>query len=210
MENLKQVCAVIDMQGYILHKNFYPREIAVSNEMSSIWLEVECPIKRSFLKNTKCEMGYRFQKEYIHGIPLDSIRGKLGLKVLKPENIGNVIRKIYNKVKTAEKDHLACKNQQVSEILAQYGIPHINLEYLTVEGERYPKLQDLDNTLAKGQVWFCPLHTCLNKDNVMRKNMRCSLRKSQLIWRWIQNKIFVNDLFETITVLNDKNLESYE
>jgi hypothetical protein len=208
MENLKKVCAVIDRQGYLLHKKFYPREIAVSNEINSIWLEIECPIKRSSLKNTKCDLGYKFQKEYIHGIPLDSIRSKLGLKVLKSENIENVIRRLFNKVKTTEKDHLACKNQQVSEILTRYGIPHINLEYLTVEGERCPKLQDLDNTLGKGQVWFCPLHTCLNKD--MRKIMRCSLRKSQLIWCWIQNNIFVNDVFETITALNDENSESHE
>ncbi len=46
MEEIKKVCAVIDMQGYIFNKVFYPRELAVCNDSVNISIEIESAFER--------------------------------------------------------------------------------------------------------------------------------------------------------------------
>lgn len=201
MERLKNVCAVIDMQGYLIGGKFFPREIAVCNKEVEISLEIDISLKRENISKFKDLINYRFQKYIVHGIPLESTRAKLGLKVQKSEKLEMVVTYLYNKVKTIEKGVLACKNNQVSEVLERLGIPHINLRHLPIEGEICPKMKELDMKIGKGLVWFCPLHTCLPTTREGRDKMRCALRKSQYIWVWIQSELIINEVVDILRPL---------
>jgi hypothetical protein len=203
METLKKVCGVMDMQGYFLNNKFYPRELCLCNEELDIFVEINCDLDVDDLKNHKLLNNYKFQKFLIHGIPLESIRGKLGLKVVSYKELENVITSIYEKVKTEDKYILACKNQQLSKILRNLLIPFINLETTKIEDSVCPKLEQLDDNIGKGLVWFCPLHTCLPNDEKTRKTLRCSLRKSRYIWVWLQGKIVIHKVFQQIRSLHE-------
>jgi hypothetical protein len=202
MEEFKKVCAVIDMQGYIFNNVFYPRELAVCNDSVDISIEIESAFERKAITTSSLQWSYNFQKNNIHGLPLDSIRSRLGLKVQRSENIGHLVKKLYQRVRTTDKPLLACKNQQVAELLTKLEIPHMNLEYVTIEGEICPTLKELDSKIGKGLVWFCPLHTCLPLGEKARKTFNCSLRKSRYIWVWLCGKLVINEVLEELKAHN--------
>jgi hypothetical protein len=64
--------------------------------------------------------------------------------VQRSENIGHLVKKLYQRVRTTEKPLLACKNQQVAELLTKLEIPHVNLEHVRIEGGICPTLKELD------------------------------------------------------------------
>jgi hypothetical protein len=68
--------------------------------------------------------------------------------VHRSENIDNLVNKLYERVKTSDKPLLACKNQQVSELLTKLEIPHLNLEHVKIEGEIFPTLKVLDSKIG--------------------------------------------------------------
>lgn len=201
MEDLKKVCAVIDMQGYIFDKKFYPRELCICNDTFEMSIEIDSYLDWKNMLKSKHKLNYSFQKYLIHGIPLESIRTKLGMKVHKAENLNELLIKIYEQVKTSEKNLIACKNQQVATILSKIKIPHLNLEQKTIEEELCPALESLDKKFGNGQVWFCPLHTALSDEPAVRKTMRCSLRKSRYIWAWICAKLIMDGLNQGLDTL---------
>lgn len=203
MEYLSEVCAVMDMQGYFLNNKFYPRELSLCNEELDICVEINCGLDETDLKSYKLLNNYKFQKYLVHGIPLESIRDKLGLKVTSYRDLDTLITSIYQKVKTKNKCILACKNQQLSKILTKLLIPFINLETTKIEDSVCPKLEKLDNDVGKGLVWFCPLHTCLPNDEESRKKLRCSLRKSRYIWVWLREKLVVHNVCQQIRAINE-------
>jgi hypothetical protein len=198
MEELKKVCAVIDMQGYIFNKVFYPRELAICNDNFDISIEIESSFERKSITTSSLLKSYLYQRNRIHGIPLDSIRGRLGLRVQSSDNIEALINKLYQRVKTFDKTLLACKNQQVAQILSKMEIPHLNLELVEIEGELCPTLKELDMKMGKGLVWFCPLHTCLPLGKNDCQELRCSLRKSRYVWVWICGKLIINEVLEEL------------
>ena len=198
MDKLNNACAVIDMQGYCFEKKFFPRELAICSDKIEISIEIDCGLKENSFKNIHMFNDYKFQKYLIHGIPLESIRGNIGLKVHDMRQVEVLIKKLYEKIKSADKFLFACKNQQVARLLERLDIPFFNLEKTIVENEICPKLETFDETIGGGQVWFCPLHTCLPNQESSRKKLRCSLRKSRYIWNWLSTKIEVNSLLENI------------
>jgi hypothetical protein len=208
MDDLGKVCAVIDMQGYTFNKKFYPRELCICNYDFEYCIEIDCSIECYDIARSKFMKHYAYQKYNIHGIPLDSIRKKLGMNVRRSEDIESIILKVYEKVKSEGRYMLACKNQQVSTLLTKMDIPHLDLDKIKIDNKFCPKLEEFDKTMGKGQVWFCPLHTCLRTDSELRKKMRCSLRKCYYIWSWICGKQIVNILLGSIDRLHLKERET--
>lgn len=201
MDQIDKIYASIDMQGYYIDKKFFPREVSICNDEVDICLEIDCGYRVENFKTIKTENEYNFQKHLIHGIPLESIKKNIGLKVHNLEQIEILLKNIYKKAISNDKYLFACKNQQVALMLERLDIPYLNLEKTALNNEACPKLTDFDKTIGKGQVWFCPLHTCLPNQESSRKKLRCSLRKSRYIWMWISSKRIVDSLIEEIELL---------
>jgi hypothetical protein len=61
MEEIKKVCAVIDMQGFMFNKIFYPRELAICDDSVDISVEIESAFERKSITTTSALMNYRFK-----------------------------------------------------------------------------------------------------------------------------------------------------
>src|SRR6266446_2582388 len=115
MSQVKNICAVFDMQGFYADNTFYPREFAVVNNEFKICFEIDCYIPRDVkIKNFK---HFSFQQNNIHGIPLSKVISENTSRVLKLENLKTIIYEIYSRIRTDDKIYVAIKNQQLSKLL---------------------------------------------------------------------------------------------
>jgi len=196
MENWKSVCAVIDMQGFLVDIRFYPRELVILNDTKNLYFNIDSELDIKDIKNQKLINDLTFQKHLIHGIPIKS-EDKWNILTLKADKIRELLPYMYQKIKTQDKVYFACKNQQVSKILKDLKIPFVDLEHTVIGGEICPSLKKFDIQLSNKDLYFCKLHTCLTDANSpFFRNLRCSSRKCSHIWKWLNNKIIVEKIFE--------------
>ena len=107
---------------------------------------------------------------------------------------------MYQKIKTQDKVYFACTNQQVSKILKELEIPFVDLEHTIIGEEICPSLQKFDIQLSNKDLYFCKLHTFLQTltdvNSPFFRNLRCLSRKCNHIWKWLNNKIIDEKIFE--------------
>jgi len=172
-DNINQIACVVDVQGFIVDKKFYPRELAIVNDIVNVSFNVDPEIQ---LQNTsKYQLGcLNFQTHQLHGLSIRPSDGTF--------NITNSTFKdfLYVMVKTLtnnEKPIIAIKNHQLRPILQR-----LNIDYVDVEkGDIIiPSTESLDNANPLGK-WTCGLHS--ESGDINRK---CALRKSCNVWSWLK------------------------
>jgi hypothetical protein len=192
MSRSDQICAIIDAQGFFVQKVFYPREISIVNDKYQICFEIvsEIDIKTKIV----CFKHFSFQQHQLHGIPINKVLNDKTKKVFPISQLKQIIEEIYYRVRTNELNLFGLKNQQLSTLLSEYGIPFYNFETEEVGGELCPPLAVFDK--FKSSI-YCLLHAN-PKCNFDEKIHRCALRKACLIWVWLCRKQVSDDLVDQI------------
>ena len=183
MSRAKQICAIIDVQGFFVQKKFYPRELSIVNSEYNICFEivpeVNIDTKLDFFKHFSCQ---QFQ---LHGIPIEKVLEDKTKKVFHASHLKKIVEEIYFRVRTEEKKLLGVKNQQVANLLKEFEIPFFNLESEAVGGEICPTLSIFDKFRFSK---YCILHASL-KRKFNETVHRCALRKASTIWDWLKCKL---------------------
>src|SRR5882724_2913577 len=138
MEIAKQVCAVVDMQGFFIDKVFYPREFAIVNNEMKLCFEIDCEIQNDL--KFKSFRHFSFQQNQIHGIPVEKVLNERTSRVFKISELQTLVYEIYCRFRTEDKSYVAIKNQQLAKLLDEYGIPYLNLERENIGNEICPPL----------------------------------------------------------------------
>ena len=183
MSRPKQICAVIDVQGFFVQKKFYPREISIVNNEHKICFEIVPDI------NVDTKLDYfkyfKFQQHQLHGIPLEKVLDDKTKKVFHASQMKKIVEEIYFRVRTEERKLFGVKNQQVANLLKEFEIPYFNFESEEVGGEICPPLSIFDKFKSSK---YCLLHATL-KCKFNENIHRCALRKALLIWDWLNCKV---------------------
>lgn len=166
-----KICAVIDAQGFVMDGHFFPREISViSNTMKQNVL-CDTGLKRS-LMNLRDRITNNYISNNILGMSFGSYN--LEMKHKMSDDGFQVVRNIYEMVKTDKRDYVALRNDQLREILDLWKIPYIKLEDFGCPGIN--KLRKL----YPSQV--CHFHNRMVPDRV---KLRCAEEKCEMLWRWL-------------------------
>jgi hypothetical protein len=174
MENLNQICAFIDAQGFE-DGTFKPVELAVVNSKVAKSFTISNNFKFDSVKDFQSAC---YARDHIHGLTLIS-----GCKdSVHFDNLKLLLTQLYKELGSVEKLFFGCKNNQLRDLLRIFHIPVIDLSDRIFEA---PSLEKLDQGKS---VWFCPLHKNLPKD---RQKFRCANRKAQRFWEWLENKQLV-------------------
>ena len=183
MRREKEICAIIDAQGFFIRKTFYPREISIVNNEYQICFEILPEIN----VDTKVDNFKQFsiQQHQLHGIPVQQLLEEKTKRVFCCSQLRQIVEEIYFRVRTENKKLLGVKNQQVATLLKEYQIPFFNFETEEVGGEVCPTLSTFDKFSTS---IFCPLHAVL-KRKLNEQYHRCALRKASMIWDWLDRKI---------------------
>lgn len=184
MKHFKEICAIIDAQGFVSNNYFYPREIAIVSDKLSTCFEVDNGPNKYDITSNDLKTSLYLQN-FLSGIHFEPPKVKLGLPFIFRENLELFLKTIFKKLSSSENSKFATKNQQLTKLLNIYNIPNINLED---KSYKCPTLKEFDKLYSNSHIWFCSYHSELPLEKVFRQSMRCSLRKSLYIWKWIQDK----------------------
>lgn len=174
VENLRLVCAVIDVQGFYFSGVFFPRELAITNGTTTRTLvfnpsfdETKIPYKQ---KKTVIK-----QRDLIHGLSFHAF----GNDVYESCDFNLVLKllhKIYSQVSCP---YFAVANTHLAKILDNLEIGFVDL---TRGPLKMPSGAKLD-LKYKTDNWLCSNHN--NVTIPSSNNFRCSLRKVTNTWKWI-------------------------
>ena len=195
MDRSKQICAIIDLQGFSVGNQFFPREIAIVNKDLKLCYELDCDLDTDIIEENKGHLNY--QRNHIHGIPIQRVLDFNTSRVFKSSNLEFIIENIYPYVKSIDKIYFAVKNHHLAKILDKINIPYINLEKETIGNEIVPPLHLFDK-LNVGFGYHCPLHFALIGRTSYDRSLRCSLRKCLNIWNWLEMKITSNSFYNML------------
>lgn len=177
----KDICAVIDAQGFFIGKTFFPREISFVNNEYQLCFEVFTYIPEEFrAKNSKL---FYFQEKKLHGIPIRQVLPKKSKKVIEASELEALILSMHLLLSTSEKTLFGVKNQQLAKILEECEIPIFNLEKEEVGGEKCPALPYFDRFKI---YYYCRIHQDTSPS--LDESHRCALFKSTAIWDWLNTK----------------------
>ena len=193
MTKAKQVCAVLDIQGYNVGNVFYPRELAFVNNETKLCYELDCEFDDKVIEENKRH--FNFIRHKIHGIPIKRMLSYQSSRVLLAKNLKFLLINAYPCLRTVEKKYFAVKNHYLAKILDDVEIPYLNLEKERIGYEVTPPLHLFDKHNI-GYSYHCPLHFILSNNPSYDRTLRCSLRKCSNIWDWLQMKITSNMFFE--------------
>src|SRR5882757_8071911 len=107
MEKARQVCAILDMQGFQIGKKFFPREIAIVNDYYKLCFEIDSGISQEL--KVKSFRHFSFQQHNVHGIPVEKVIEEKTKRVFKLVQLNEIILQIYLAVRTVEKSYIAVK-----------------------------------------------------------------------------------------------------
>lgn len=187
----------MDLQGFSIGKEFFPRELALVSDDVKICVEIDSKISKDFkIKNFR---SLSFQHHQIHGIPVDRVIKEKCFQVIQSEDFKTFLVQIYYRIRGAEKNLIAIKNQQLAKILTECSIPFFDLEKEKICQEVCPPLHRFDKYNYHNNN-FCLLHFLCSSYNT---KVRCSLRKVAYIWDWINDRVkterLLKDIIEIIT-----------
>lgn len=171
MKLFKEVCAVIDAQGYTIDGVFYPKEVAlVSHKMR---ISVLCDIHLTRDKLTDKD---RKTADWVYktiGLPLESKddywRFASDGKYTQVFSGIDTVLAMYQWIKTDEKKYVAIKNPQLADILLMWDIPFINFPEKSGKMDRHVFQILTQNT--------CPYHKW--------GQAKCAMSKADALWNII-------------------------
>lgn len=190
----KNICAVIDSQGFCLpDRQFVPREIAFVCKKFSVYYEVIAEVTDELKAHFKKE--FDFQEYFIHGLPIHQLTDDSNRKTIKQSQLPQLILELYESCMANENSSIALKNVFLEKYLSNLSIPFYNLEIFSIGGEMCPTLE-MFGSFANS--FFCVLHSNIRK----KPPSRCALKKASSIWHWLSNKIVSDDLIGSIVFMD--------
>jgi hypothetical protein len=169
---MNNICAIIDAQGFIFNKVFYPRELSIVSNELNVNVEVRTDLYFANMNSSDVKTNHWLIKNVIG----------MNLRSNNPEavNAYDFLKNAYESIaKNNPNKYFAMKNQQLESILIQLRIPYINLTDCGC-----PPLSRLYKTF--GPTKFCSFHT---KSINRFKEGRCSLFKSTVLWKWVTSEL---------------------
>lgn len=167
---MDSICAVLDVQGFMINKRFHPVEVCVVSEfdMTNMRLDAGIPWKKLSFKN-RCEAIWVSNNH--HGIPYNA-----PTMAYTSNEAKNVVRAFYEMASTKTKSLIACKSQLAYQFIKECGLPGINL---TCKGATWKNL----SSKLKGRV-PCQYHVFPAEG----KDLKCSMVASLVLWNWIEEE----------------------
>ena len=171
MDAFDKICCVMDAQGFVKGKKFYPRELSILSDTHKQTILCDTHLDRVDLTE-KDRKTNNFLSNNILGMAMSP--QDLDIKEATEDNAELMIVMLYDKVKTRRREVVAIKNYQLAEILDDWGIPYVDLS-------RYhcPNFYRLKR-LYGGNT--CHFHERAVPD---RSKLRCAEQKCENMWKWI-------------------------
>jgi len=166
----------MDAQGFQINNKFYMREFSFVKAIKAKSFNVVPELNISNIGRST-RLCIDFQTEKIHGLKL---RTSPGTFHLKNSNIDSFIPVLIETLTNKEKPLVAVKNQQLASILRGLNLNFVNMEKGSFS---VPSLKMLDEASTIGK-WMCSLHTVFKTEH-----KRCGLRKSLMLWSWLNKKL---------------------
>ena len=186
-ENLRLVCAVIDVQGLCLQDEFIPIALSVTNgsrKQTIIFDDSEIPMRFY----TSGSVSYH--SKYIHGYTSSNAKRR-GEIVLSTKRLKQFLKSITKVYATPEKHLLAVANNQLATLLAKYKVPHLDLTKGEVCPPSHKKLAAKYGTSGT----FCSNHIVPDGSK-----LNCAERKVNDLWRWLVETEHLFTLFRDLEI----------
>ena len=188
MNELMKICAIVDMQGYVIGDNFYPRELAIVRNtvfgQKYSCYEIYCDLNVDYIKKNKCQLLY--QQYNIHGIPITNVLEYKTLKAHRFNELKHWLLFEYSLKESPDFPYFGIKNNHLAKLLDEYGIPYIDLQKINIENNPLPALHQFDK-IYPDITYTCPLHSEICDVKFKSDEYRCSLRKCIFISKWKHN-----------------------
>lgn len=182
---LREICLIIDFDGYIFDKIFKPREIGycslTSDENDSILVDLRASVKTMTKEDKKCNT---YIKSFICGLTLTPVDTEENC--IDENETENVIMKLYNDHKTVTKSIVAYKGGiHEKNLLDKLEIPNLNLE--DYECPKFEKLLSMfRDEIEKSGKKTCGRHIQLKDRN---KVVHCSRMETYVFAKWVRYQI---------------------
>lgn len=177
MQLFKNVCGVIDAQGYVIDGVFYPKEVAGVNNKLDLSILCDIHLKREDLSEEDkrtVDWAYKY-----HGLPLESTDDywfKMSPKDSPQVYSGiDVVLAMYQWMKTDEKPYVAVKNPQLVQILQMWDIPYVEFPERSHMVNRHLFQILANNTCGKHKL----------------QNTKCAHAKAKALWNVIMFKFIL-------------------
>ena len=135
----QNICMLYDVDGFVVNKRFYVRELAIvpltqDIEARRFGFDLEC-----FLQPSIKEWGtIRWLQSHLHGLSFKVVPGEI---VYAAEEFDAIVLFYYQKYRTIRKDMVGYKGDSKKNALVSLGIPCTNIEKW-----KCPKLSELPPT----------------------------------------------------------------
>ena len=168
-EPLRHVCLIIDLDGFMVSKQFMARELGwstIRGVAKSIHFELPLPYACLSPQNKKT---VNYVRDHVHALPFDSRPEEYAVDL---ELLNHVVQSLYKNHRVDHRSVVAFKGGHVEQdLLKQLGIPFVDLEKYDC-----PKVKDL---LVHG---FQPIEDC---GQHLHSHTHCPKVESQLFWQWL-------------------------
>ena len=175
---MDKICCVMDAQGFVKNKRFYPREISILSHTLKQTVLCDTSLIKSEM-NLKDRKTNDFLANNILGMSMGTY--DLDIKHRMTDDAAQMILILYEKVHTEARPVVAIKNDQLKEILDDWGIPYIDISCYGCPNIK--KLKQQCN--AK----ICHFH---EREVPDRSRLRCAEQKCEIMWNWIINYLKTN------------------
>ena len=169
MELLKEVCGVMDAQGFFKNKVFYPREICIKSDSFNANILCDTGLKM-FEMSAKDRVTNSYLVHNMVGMSMNSNCVKHNLKNDAKEQL----KLLYNCIKSEKRIYVAIRHEHLGVLLDELEIPYIDLQNLLC-----PSINKL---LEKYVTRACQFHKIAVPD---KNKLRCAEQKTYALWRWI-------------------------
>src|SRR5882757_7975295 len=176
---MDKVCCVMDAQGFVKDKKFYPREVAILSHTLKQTVLCDTSLLKSQM-NLKDRKTNNFLANNILGMSMGTY--DLDIKANITDDAEQMILILYEKVHTDARPVVAIKNEKLCEILDDWGIPYIDLS-------KYG-CPNITRLKQQYRARICHFH---ERDVPDRSKLRCAEQKCELMWKWIINYLKINN-----------------
>lgn len=169
---MESICAIVDVQGFVVEKEFIPRELAYSDLTGPVKsYDIGTDINfRDLSVNDK--ITNRYIMDYTTGLTIRAPDG-----CIPKDKFKIFLAMMYGKYSTVAKVNFGIKNPQLGQLLDSIGIPWTEIKSPCVHtlGKYYKKETD------------CTRH-------ILNEGGKCSVGKVELLQKWIIDSEYLKDL----------------
>lgn len=124
---MREVCFVIDVQGFKIKEGFFPRELAIQGDRGVIFYTFDLPPKKLDKMDKKT---VDYCAKFIHGIKWSQ---ELLVNSLPVSAFKELVVHLYKKYSSKEQPLVGVRNGYLKRILIDFGLPIMDMEPLQIE-----------------------------------------------------------------------------